>query len=235
MPSVGHSPARSLRDGEIRPLFDDGRKRYGGEIVVALGPRVGDWVGQGHGNLTYRLAQILTDHGVFGREETTECCFCCAPEDDVEHTVAECPSWNEHRQRLVGVIGPDRSIHGLVDALLRGPRKWSAISRFSRVILRAKEDHKCEGEKSGICRRMFRASRVRLREGKIPLMRKKRKRRRMKELFRTIVISRGRGNVVVGRRRKTKTRMQMTTTMSSISEVRRRTKASSSVSLLSNL
>ena len=99
---------RELRDRTVRKwqlLFDDGRKRYGGEIVFALCLRVGDWVGRGHGNLAYRLTQILTGHGVFGsylarigREETTECWFCGAPEDDVGHTVAEGPTWEEHRQ-----------------------------------------------------------------------------------------------------------------------------------------
>ena len=75
------------------------------------------------------------------------CWFCGAPEDDVEHTIAECPMWDEHRQRLRGVIGPDLSIRGLVDALLREPRKWSAISRFSEAVLRTKEDREREHEK----------------------------------------------------------------------------------------
>ena len=204
---------RELRDRRVRAwqtCFDDGRKRFGGEIVVALGPRIGDLVRRVYGNLTYRLTQVLMDHGVFGsylaridREETTECWFCGAPEDDVEHTVAEFPSWDEHRHWLVGVIGPDLSIHNLVDALLRGPREWSAISRFSEVVLRAKEDREQEREKSGVRRRMLRASRVKIRiirEKEISLMRKerkKRKRRRMKEWFQTFVIGRGRGNVIV--------------------------------------
>ena len=94
-----------------------------------------------------------------GREKTTECWFSGAPEDDVERTVGECPTWGEHRQRLVGVIGSDLSIRGLVDALLRGPREWSEISRFSKAVLRVKEDHEREREKSGVRGRMLRTKR----------------------------------------------------------------------------
>ena len=74
---------RELGDHTVRSWqarFDEKRKQYGGEIVVALGPRVGDWVGRGHGNLTYLLAQVFTGHEVFGsylprigKEVTTEC------------------------------------------------------------------------------------------------------------------------------------------------------------------
>ena len=127
-------------------------------------------MGRGHGNLTYRLAQVLTGHGVFGsylarigREATTECWFCGAPEDDVERTIAVFPTWDEHRQRLVGDIGPDLSIRGLVNALLRGPREWSAVSRFSEAVLRAKEDREREYEKSGFRRRMLRTIRIKIR------------------------------------------------------------------------
>mgnify|MGYP007016982975 CR=1 FL=1 len=88
-----------------------------------------------------------------GREETAECWFCGAPEDDVEHTIAICPTWDVHRQRLVEVIGPDLSIRGLVNGLLCGPREWSAISKFSEVVLRSKEDREREREKTGVRRR----------------------------------------------------------------------------------
>ena len=160
---------RELRSQTVntwQARFTDGRKRYGGEIVNILGPRVGEWVGRGHGNLTYRLTQVLTGHGVFGsylarigREETAECWFCGALEDDVDHTVAICPTWDVHRQRLVEVIGPDLSTRGLVNGLLRGPREWSAISRFSEAVLRAKEDREREREKFGVRRRALQGRR----------------------------------------------------------------------------
>ena len=121
--------------------------------------------------MTCRLSQVFTGHEVFGsylarigREATTECWFCGAPEDDVEHMVAKCPAWDDHRQRLVGVVGPDLSIRGLVTALLLGPREWSAVSRFSEAVLRAKEDHKREREKKSEIRyRMIRTGRIKAR------------------------------------------------------------------------
>ena len=155
-----------------------------------------------------------------GREETEKCWFCGAAEDDVEHTIAECPTWDEHRQRPVGVIGPDLSIRGLVDALLKGPWEWSAISQFSEAVLRAKEDREREHEKFGVRRRMLRASRVRVRgKRKEDLMSRVRKnRRRKKEQCLTFVIGQGRENFVVKRRRKTR----KTTSMACLIGVARR-------------
>lgn len=65
------------------------------KMKVSLSDRVG---GREDGALSFRLTQILTGRGVFGsylarigREEATECWFCRALEDDVGHTLSECP------------------------------------------------------------------------------------------------------------------------------------------------
>ena len=47
-----------------------------------------------------------TPENMIGREETPGCHHCGdSPEDTVEHTVAVCPAWAEHRRVLVAAIG----------------------------------------------------------------------------------------------------------------------------------
>uniref|UniRef100_A0A2H1VFT2 SFRICE_001132 n=1 Tax=Spodoptera frugiperda TaxID=7108 RepID=A0A2H1VFT2_SPOFR len=60
-----------------------------------------------HGVLIYRLKQVLTGHGNFGkylfricREETVGCRHCGNQAEDTEHTVAVCPTWAEPRRVL---------------------------------------------------------------------------------------------------------------------------------------
>ena len=71
--------------------------------------------------MSFRLTQLLTRHAVFcsylariGKEETTECWFCEALEDDVGHTLSERPRWADGRRRLAQVIGggPDHQRTG---------------------------------------------------------------------------------------------------------------------------
>ena len=93
--------------------------------------------------MTYRFAQVLTGHGVLDvhRQKGDGFGFAVHPRTTSSTRV------EKYRKRLVEDIGPDLSIRGLVNGLLRGPREWSAISRFSEAVLRTKEDREREREK----------------------------------------------------------------------------------------
>ncbi|KPJ12887.1 Retrovirus-related Pol polyprotein from type-1 retrotransposable element R1 [Papilio machaon] len=41
--------------------------KYGARTTEAIRPRLSDWCGRRHGAITYRISQILTGHGCFGR------------------------------------------------------------------------------------------------------------------------------------------------------------------------
>ncbi|CAH1642831.1 unnamed protein product [Spodoptera littoralis] len=63
------------------------------------------------------------------------------PEDTVEHTVAECPAWAEHRRALREVIGDgDLSRPGLVQAMMQSEGDWDAVSSFCDAVMLAKEE-----------------------------------------------------------------------------------------------
>uniref|UniRef100_A0A2H1WNZ5 SFRICE_012564 n=1 Tax=Spodoptera frugiperda TaxID=7108 RepID=A0A2H1WNZ5_SPOFR len=122
--------------------------RAGLAVIAAVSPLFEEWLERRHGVLTYRLTQVLTGHGSFGRflfligrEETPGCHHCeDRPEDTVEHTVAVCPAWAEHRQVLRDVVGDgDLSRPALVQAMVRSERDWDVVS-FCEAVMLAKEE-----------------------------------------------------------------------------------------------
>ncbi len=59
----------------------------------------------------------------------------------MEHTVAECPAWAEHRRVLREVIGGgDLSRPALIEAMVQRERNWEAISSFCEAVMLAKEE-----------------------------------------------------------------------------------------------
>ncbi|KAJ8714348.1 hypothetical protein PYW07_002573 [Mythimna separata] len=82
----------------------------------------------GHGVLSFRMTQVVTRHGKFGRflhrikEESTPACHYCVdrPEDTVEHRVEVYLTWTEYRRVPVEAIGGgDFSRRTLVKAMVR--------------------------------------------------------------------------------------------------------------------
>ncbi|KAF9421627.1 hypothetical protein HW555_002560 [Spodoptera exigua] len=124
--------------------------RAGHATIAAVRPLFEEWLERRHGVLTFRLTQVLTRHGSFGRfvlfriqrEETPGCRHCEDHlEDTVEHTVAVCPAWAEHRRILREVIGGgDLSRPALVEAMVRSERNWDAVSYFCEAVMLAKRE-----------------------------------------------------------------------------------------------
>ncbi|CAH2096937.1 unnamed protein product [Euphydryas editha] len=90
----------------------------GSVTVDAIRPHLRRWVNRRHGVLTFRLSQVLTGHGCFGkylhqiarREATPACHECGAPIDSARHILEECTAWEPQRRALVAVIGGDLSL-----------------------------------------------------------------------------------------------------------------------------
>nr|XP_032519012.1 uncharacterized protein LOC116771300 [Danaus plexippus plexippus] len=124
---------RAWQDELQRDLMTQWKERLsqpkaGLATIAAVKPIFEEWLERRYGVLTFRLTQVLSGHGCFGRylfrirrEETPGCRHCDdQPEDTVEHTVAECPAWAEHRRVLrVAIGGGDLSRAALVQAMVR--------------------------------------------------------------------------------------------------------------------
>ncbi|XP_063897094.1 uncharacterized protein LOC135118598 [Helicoverpa armigera] len=121
----------------------------GHTTIVAVSPLYEEWLETSHGALTHRMTQVLSGHRCFGRylhrigrEEAPGCHHCAdSPEDTVDHTVQECPVWEEHRRVLVEALGGgDLSRPALVQAMVWGEREWDAVASFCEAVMLEKEE-----------------------------------------------------------------------------------------------
>lgn len=113
-----------------------GIAEFGRWTTDALAPVLDRWLERSHGFLSFRMVQIMTGHGCFGkflhrieREETPRCHACGADEDTAEHTLAVCSSWDQQRQELVRVVG----------AMVTSDQAFTAFASFCEDVMSQKE------------------------------------------------------------------------------------------------
>ena len=127
---------------------------FGRLTIAAIRPVLKGWLEREHGAMTFRLAQVLSGHGCFGRylcnvagrEPSTECHHCGGPEDTSRHTLAECPAWAAQRAELVAVVGADLSLPTVVKAMVGSETSWMAVVSFCEDVISQKEAAERERE-----------------------------------------------------------------------------------------
>ncbi|XP_025153649.1 uncharacterized protein LOC112588334 [Harpegnathos saltator] len=102
--------------------------KYGRRTVEAVQPCLEEWVGRDFGILTFRMAQVLTGYGCFGKylcqigkERTTQCHHC--GNDSAQHTLQDYPAWSAERGVVIREIGRDLSLLTIVRAIVGSKRK----------------------------------------------------------------------------------------------------------------
>ncbi|XP_017884160.1 uncharacterized protein LOC108627425 [Ceratina calcarata] len=118
------------------------------KVVKVILPCFDRWVTRSYGNLSYRMAQIISGHGCFGdylcrikKEPLPKCHHCNAVKDDNIHTAFICPAWSEERKRLYEITGRLSSLEGTIEAILHTPGKWEAFKAFCEAVMLKKEEH----------------------------------------------------------------------------------------------
>ncbi|KAJ0174709.1 hypothetical protein K1T71_009817 [Dendrolimus kikuchii] len=114
------------------------------------------WVNRKHGTLTFRLTQVLTGHGCFGRylcrigRESSSGCHHCSDsfEDTALHAVQVCSAWDEERRAIVASIRLHLSLSAVVQAMVGGQPGWDAVTSFCEAVMSAKEAAERERERS---------------------------------------------------------------------------------------
>ncbi|KAJ0169141.1 hypothetical protein K1T71_014949 [Dendrolimus kikuchii] len=125
---------------------------------VAIRPHLSRWVSRNRGTLTYRMVQILTGHGCFGkylhrvagREPNPECKHCGAPLDTAVHTLVECAAWGPQRHVMESVAGRIDSLQSMVTAMLRSEDNWAAVASFCEAVMLQKEVAEREREEDAL-------------------------------------------------------------------------------------
>ncbi|CAH2266600.1 jg19809 [Pararge aegeria aegeria] len=119
----------------------------GHATIAAIRPVMEDWLGRHHGALSFRLTQILTGHGCFGkylcrigREQSPGCHHCddCL-EDTAQHTLEVCPAWAGQRRALENTAAGDLSLPTIVQTILRSESAWNTAASFCEEVMSAKE------------------------------------------------------------------------------------------------
>ncbi|XP_047039657.1 uncharacterized protein LOC124644388 [Helicoverpa zea] len=108
-----------------------------------------EWLERSHGALSFRLTQVLTGHGCFGkflcrigREPTPECHHCgTGNEDSALHTLAECPAWATQRRDLTAVLNAagNLSLPAVVSCMVSSEEEWNAVASFCEEVMALKE------------------------------------------------------------------------------------------------
>ncbi|XP_063366247.1 uncharacterized protein LOC134654701 [Cydia amplana] len=125
----------------------------GHQTIEAIRPVLKQWLDRDHGPMTFRVTQVLSGHGCFGRylcrlgrEPTPICHECGAAEDTGQHTLAVCPAWTEQRATLVAVVGHDLSLPAVVKTMADSDRSWKAVVSFCEDVMARKETAERERE-----------------------------------------------------------------------------------------
>nr|XP_034827101.1 uncharacterized protein LOC117984586 [Maniola hyperantus] len=122
--------------------------------VEAIRPYLERWLKRQHGVLTYRLVQVLTGHGCFGkylhqiarREETPACHECGAPEDTAYHTLVECAAWGPQRHILLSTLRGSLSLSNAIDEMISSETSWGVMASFCETVISLKEAAERERE-----------------------------------------------------------------------------------------
>lgn len=121
--------------------------RAGRSTIDAVRPVLREWCKRAFGSLTFRMVQVLTGHGCFGqylhriarREPSAVCHECGAGIDSAQHTLAECPSWEQQRRALAAVVGEELLLPNVVRAMVAREEAWVAMASFCEDVIAQKE------------------------------------------------------------------------------------------------
>lgn len=137
---------RALRR-EWKARLED--SRTGRWTVEAILPVLSEWLNKRRrGPVTFRLTQVLTGHGCFGkylfqiagREVSPKCHECdVCDQDTAQHVIEECPAFAEERRDLVADIGNDLSLSAIARQMVTSRECWTAVVRFCEAVMSKKE------------------------------------------------------------------------------------------------
>lgn len=123
------------------------RPSAGLRTVEAVRSILVQWTRRQHGCLTFRLTQVLSGHGCFGkylcqvarREINTRCHHCDCSIDTAQHTFEECPAWAEKRMALANTVGRDLSLSTVLGLMCQNGDIWNAVVKFCEDVMLQKE------------------------------------------------------------------------------------------------
>ncbi|XP_011879373.1 PREDICTED: uncharacterized protein LOC105568358 [Vollenhovia emeryi] len=150
----GHSQEGTKEGGSKGGLGCANQTPRGAGPWDAILPKLEEWLDRPWTRASYRTTQVLSGHGCFGeylcrigRDRTPRCNHCGGARDTAQHTLQECPAWEEERSALTGVIGDDLSLGKVIEAIVESEEGWEAFHTFCERVMSSKES--AERERRG--------------------------------------------------------------------------------------
>ena len=105
------------------------------------------WYNRRHGEVTFRMSQVLSGHGYFAHYLhkmgiiTSAVCFYGDSDDDTaEHTILQCKRWATWRNELISRLEVEYlTPQNLVPIMLDSERGWKEVSTFVESVMTEKE------------------------------------------------------------------------------------------------
>lgn len=120
-----------------------------GRWTYHLIPNIAAWIERPYGDADYLLTQTLSGHGCFNKylyerkKSTTSNCRYCQKEDDVKHTMFECPNWSIARETYLQKTGMLFTAENMMRSLVESKEGWNHAYMAIRTIMATKEsDHR---------------------------------------------------------------------------------------------
>ncbi|KAL1464107.1 hypothetical protein WDU94_003785 [Cyamophila willieti] len=133
------------RDETLRLWNERWNRETRGPWTRRLMPDIRQWVTRQHGNVTYYIAQALSNHGCFTsylhrfKRANSPSCRYCSQEDTAEHTLFECTEWTQQRETANHKLGIRLSVRNLISTMLENEEKWNIIATAISSIMKRKE------------------------------------------------------------------------------------------------
>jgi hypothetical protein len=106
------------------------------------------WFQRKHGEVSFHLCQVLTNHGCFnkylrkyGKRGTDECAHCGSSPDSAEHAVFLWDAWYHWRREACVYLEVDQlTPDNIVGIMLESKRKWLRIENLLTKIMMCREE-----------------------------------------------------------------------------------------------
>lgn len=134
---------KNARDSTINKWQERWNQEENGRWTYNLIPNVRDWTERKHGNMSYFLTQVMTNHGTFNKylhrfklKDITSCDSCGALEEDAKHIVFECEKWEDARRVLNNMLGCTITPENMVSTMLANANAWKLCEDFINKIMK---------------------------------------------------------------------------------------------------
>lgn len=119
-------------------------------------PKVDEWINRKHGDVSFRLTQVLSGHGYFpaylhrfGKLDLLNCWYCDHPCDDAYHTLFECDAWSSRSTRVNTLLQTVLAPTNMVPLMLQSNEYLNIINSFIFEIVFKKEEEERRRQAEG--------------------------------------------------------------------------------------